>query len=98
MLCGCPRFIPELLFRNAIAGFVCKIVSLLFVYRVDVSSVTNVCTVLFPKRIVLIRSPAFFYKRKVGIAAICLGLQNALNISDNSSIYNYYGTNRVIIV
>ena len=40
----------------------------------------------------------FFYKRKVGIAAICLGLQNALNISDNSSIYNYYGTNRVIIV
>ena len=31
----------------------------------------------------------FFYKRKVGIAAICLGLQNALNISDNSSIYNY---------
>ena len=25
-------------------------------------------------------------------------LQNALNISDNSSIYNCYGTNRVIIV
>ena len=25
-------------------------------------------------------------------------LKNALNISDNSSIYNYYGTNRVIIV
>ena len=25
-------------------------------------------------------------------------LQNALNISDNRSIYNYYGTNRVIIV
>ena len=25
-------------------------------------------------------------------------LQNALNISDSSSIYNYYGTNRVIIV
>ena len=40
----------------------------------------------------------FFYKRKIRIAAICLGLQNALNISDNSSIYNYYGTNRVIIV
>ena len=36
----------------------------------------------------------FFYKRKIRIAAICLGLQNALNISDNSSIYNYYGTNR----
>ena len=40
----------------------------------------------------------FFYKRKIRIAAICLGLQNALNISDNRSIYNYYGTNRVIIV
>ena len=52
-MCGCPRFIPEFLFRKAINGFVCKIVSLLFVYRVDVSSVTNVCTVLFPKRIVL---------------------------------------------
>ena len=25
-------------------------------------------------------------------------LQNALNISDNSSIYNYHGTNRAIIV
>ena len=44
------------------------------------------------------RIACFFYKRKVGIAAICLGLQNALNISDNRSIYNYYGTNRVIIV
>ena len=43
-------------------------------------------------------SYAFFYKRKIRIAAICLGLQNALNISDNRSIYNYYGTNRVIIV
>ena len=32
----------------------------------------------------------FFYKRKIRIAAICLGLQNALNISDNSSICNYY--------
>ena len=88
MLCGCPRFIPELLFRNAIASFVCKIVSLLFVYRVDVSSVTNVCTVLFPKRIVRLGAP-YFYKRKIRIAVICLGLQNALNISDNSSIYNY---------
>ena len=97
MLCGCPRFIPELLFRNAITGFVCKIVSLLFAYRADVSSVTNVCTVLFPKRIVH-EVVCFFYKRKIRIAAICLVLQNALNISDNSSIYNYYGTNRVIIV
>ena len=44
------------------------------------------------------RVACFFYKRKIRIAAICLGLQNALNISDNSSIYNYYGTNRVIIV
>ena len=35
------------------------------------------------------RVACFFYKRKVGIAAICLGLQIALNISDNSSIYNY---------
>ena len=43
-------------------------------------------------------SPAFFYKRTIRIAAICLGLQNALNISDNISIYNYYGTNWVIIV
>ena len=40
----------------------------------------------------------YFYKRKIRIAVIYLGLQNALNISDNSSIYNYYGTNRVIIV
>ena len=56
----CPRFIPELLFREAINGFVCKIVSLLFAYRVDVSSVTNVCTVLFPKRIVLIRGRPLF--------------------------------------
>ena len=54
------------------------------------------CT--FPKEDSPVRSPAFFYKSKVGIAAICLGLQNALNISDNSSIYNYYGINRVIIV
>ena len=37
-----------------------------------------------------VRVACFFYKRKVGIAAICLGLQNALNISDNRSIYNYY--------
>ena len=36
----------------------------------------------------------YFYKRKIRIAAICLGLQGA----HNSSIYNYYGTNRVIIV
>ena len=39
-----------------------------------------------------------FIKRTIRIATICLGLQNALNISDNRSIYNYYGTNRVIIV
>ena len=96
--CFCLRFLPEFLFRKAINGFVCKIVSLLFVYRVDVSSVTNVCTVLFPKRIVRDWVACFFYKRKIRIAAICLGLQNALNISDNSSIYNYYGANRVIIV
>ena len=64
MLCGCPRFIPELLFRKAINGFVCKIVSLLFVFRVDVPSVTNVCTVLFPKRIVLLGDP-YFYKREI---------------------------------
>ena len=94
MLCGCPRFIPELLFRNAITGFVCKIVSLLFVYRVDVSSVTNVCTVLFPKRIVPFGATLIFIKRTIRIAAICLGLQGA----HKSSIYNYYGTNRVIIV
>ena len=37
-------------------------------------------------------------RRKIRIAAICLGLQNALNISDNSSVYNYYGTNSAIIV
>ena len=37
-----------------------------------------------------LRVACFFYKRKVGITAICLGLQNALNISDNRSIYNYY--------
>ena len=54
VLLDCIRFISKLLFRNAIAGFVCKIVSLLFVYRVDVSSVTNVCTVIFPKRIVTV--------------------------------------------
>ena len=64
MLCGCPRFIPELLFRKAINGFVCKIVSLLFVYRVDVSSVTNVCTVIFPKRIVREGRMLFFIKEK----------------------------------
>ena len=33
-------------------------------YRVDVSSVTNVCTVLFPKRIVREGSYAFFIKEK----------------------------------
>ena len=54
------------------------------------------CT--FPKEDSPTVATLIFYKRKVGIAAICLGLQNALNISDNSSIYNYYGTNRVIIV
>ena len=52
MLCGCPRFIPELLFRNAIAGFVGKIVSLLFVYRFDTLSVTSVYAVHLPKRAV----------------------------------------------
>ena len=31
-----------------------------------------------------------FIKRTIRIAAICFGLQNALNISDNRSIYNYY--------
>ena len=67
-------------------------------YRVDVSSVTNVCTVLSQKRIVPSGATLIFIKRTIRIAAICLGLQNALNISDKSSIYNYYGTNRVIIV
>ena len=37
---------------------------------------------------------SLFYKRKIVIAAICLELQGA----HKSSIYNYYGTNRVIIV
>ena len=46
MLCGCPRFIPELLFRKAINGFVCEIVSLLFVYRIDVSSITSILIIL----------------------------------------------------
>ena len=36
LLCFCLQFLPEFLFRNAIAGFACKIVSLLFVYRVDI--------------------------------------------------------------
>ena len=63
MLCGCPRFIPEFLFRKAIAGFVGKIVSLLFVYRFDTLSVTSVYAVHLPKRAVL-RSPAFFIKEK----------------------------------
>ena len=38
-MCGCPRFIPELLFRKAINGFVCKLVSHLFVYCVDIQSI-----------------------------------------------------------
>ena len=54
------------------------------------------CT--FPKEDSPVKGDPYFYKRKIRIAAICLVLQNALNISDNSSIYNYYGTNRVIIV
>ena len=54
------------------------------------------CT--FPKEDSHTLGDPYFYKRKIRIAAICLGLQNALNISDNSSIYNYYGTNKVIIV
>ena len=45
----CLRSLPELLFRKAITSFVCKIVSLLFVYRVDVSSVTSVSAVYLPK-------------------------------------------------
>ena len=94
---GSHSFTLELLFRNAPYGFVGEIVSLLFAYRVDISSVTRVCAVHFSKRIVL-SVVCFFYKRKIRIAAICLGLQNALNTSDNSSIYNYYGTNRVIMV
>ena len=49
-------------------------------YRDDVSSVTNVCTVLFPKRIVPL-GRMLFYKRKIRIAAICLGLQNTLNFT-----------------
>ena len=40
----------------------------------------------------------FFYKRKIWIAAIYLGLQNALKKSCNSSICNYYETNNAIIV
>ena len=75
MLCGCPRFIPELLFRNAITGFVCKIVSLLFVYRVDVSSVTNICTVLFPKRIVPKRATLIFIKEKSELQRFVLGCE-----------------------
>ena len=125
-------------------------------YRVDVSSVTNVCTVLFPKRIVPHWAPLIFIKEKSELQRFVLDyemsslrntlfippqihkkyrlrrnkrlfffvfryeypkkldhysvfrvsrilsfdqwLQNAINISDNSSIYNYYGTNRVIIV
>ena len=54
------------------------------------------CT--FPKEDSPRKVAYFFYKRKIRIAAICLGLQNALNISVNRSIYNYYGKNRVIIV
>ena len=77
MLCGCPRFIPELLFRNAITGFVCKIVSHLFVYCVDVSSVTNVCTVLFPKRIVQIGATLIFIKEKSELLRFYLNTQAA---------------------
>ena len=73
VLLDCLRFIPKLLFRNAINDFTGEIVSFLFVYLVDVSSITNVSTVLFPKRIVL-KVACFFYKRKIRIAAICLGL------------------------
>ena len=77
MLCGCPRFIPEILFRKAINGFVCKIVSLLFAYRVDVSSVTNVCTVLFPKRIVLFGATLIFIKEKSELLRFYLNTQAA---------------------
>ena len=54
VLLDCPRFIPKLLFRKAINDFTGEIVSSLFVYRIDVSSVTNVTAVLSPKWIVRI--------------------------------------------
>ena len=47
--CFCLRFLPELLFRKAITGFVCKIVSSLFVYGFDTLSVTSVPAVHLPK-------------------------------------------------
>ena len=42
-------FLPELLFRKEITGFVCKIVSSLFVYGFDPLSVTSVSAVHLPK-------------------------------------------------
>ena len=79
VLLDCPRFIPKLQFRKAINGFACKVVSLLFVYRIDVSSVTNVCAVLFPKRVVRIgelniRPKARTTTQKKQRGCLCLGL------------------------
>ena len=79
-LCFCPQFLPELLFRKAITGFVCKIVSLLFVYRVDVSSVTNVCTVLFPKRIVPYWATLIFIKEKSELQRFVLGCKVLITV------------------
>ena len=42
-------FILEFLFRKAVNGFVCKIVSSLFVYGLDTLSVTSVSAVHLPK-------------------------------------------------
>ena len=93
-----PRLFLKMHRLNWILCFAPKVASLFILYYTGWECVMSTLAIYFWKRDILKRATHFFYKGICWITAICLGLQNALNISDNSSIYNYYGTNRVIIV